>query len=150
MIDARRSARDCLWDMNMPHRNWWISTSYWNWTASLIINVLKTNIIMKNFSWPEICICTANSYGAAPHFRLRRYDWFWPPSKIITIIFSEGIRRFPMPNLVLKTIIMIKKVYRLKICIFMAPSRGLHFWPISSISALCLHSITIKKVIMMI
>ena len=29
-----------------------------------------------------------------------------------------------MPNLVLKTIMMIKKVYGLEICVFMAPLRG--------------------------
>ena len=42
--------------------------------------------------------------------------------KIITIIFSEEIKRFYIPNLVLKTIMMIKKVYGLEICVFMAPS----------------------------
>ena len=47
-----------------------------------------------------------------------------PPSKIITIIFSDGNRWFPMPTLVLKMIIMIKKVYGLEICVFMALLRG--------------------------
>ena len=45
-------------------------------------------------------------------------------SKIITIIFSEGNGRLPMPNLVLKTIRMIKKVYGAEICVFMAPLGG--------------------------
>ena len=51
-----------------------------------------------------------------------------------------------MPNLVLKTIMMIKKFYGLEICVFMAPSRGATsgllfsvfftlFKPVSSISA---------------
>ena len=47
-----------------------------------------------------------------------------PPSKIITFIIFKGIKRFPMPNLVLKTIMMIKKVYGAEICVFVAPPRG--------------------------
>ena len=65
-----------------------------------------------------------------------------------------------MPNLVLKTIMMIKKVYGLKICVFVAPSRGATsglslsavfslFYPVLSISALFSYSLTIKKIIMM-
>ena len=65
-----------------------------------------------------------------------------------------------MPNLVLKTIMKVNKVYGAEICVFMAPSRGATsglsvsaifslFEPVSSISALYLHSITIRKVIMM-
>ena len=79
-----------------------------------------------------------------------------PPSKIITFIFSFGIRWFPIPNLVLRTIIMVKKVYGLKICVFVACSRGATsgsslsavftlYQPILLISALCLHFTTMKK-----
>ena len=42
------------------------------------------------------------------------------PSKTITFIFSVELGQFPMPNLVLKTIITIKKPYGVKICVFMA------------------------------
>ena len=66
-----------------------------------------------------------------------------------------------MPNLVLRTIIMIKKVYGAEICVFLGRLRGVTsglslsavyslFQPVSSISALYLHSITIIKPIMMI
>ena len=76
--------------------------------------------------------------------------------KIITIILSDGNRRFPIPNLVMKTIMMIKKVYGLKICVFVTPLCGATsgllfsavlslFLPVLSISALCVHSVTIKK-----
>ena len=47
-----------------------------------------------------------------------------PPSKIITFICSFGIRWFPIPNLVLRTTMMIKMVYGLEICVFVARSRG--------------------------
>ena len=61
---------------------------------------------------------------ASCYFQWKVQQNIRPPSKIITIIFSEGIRRFLMPNLVLKTIMMIKKVYGAEICVFMAPTRG--------------------------
>ena len=49
-----------------------------------------------------------------------------PPSKFNTFVFSLENRRFPMPNLVLKTIMRIKrkKVYGAGIFVFTAPSLG--------------------------
>ena len=58
-----------------------------------------------------------------PKWRL--FGVFWPEAKTLrTIIFLKGNGQFPMPNLVLKTIKMVKKVYGLEICVLMAPSRG--------------------------
>ena len=67
--------------------------------------------------------------------------------------FSEGNMRFHMPNLVMKTIMMIEKVYGAEISVFMAPLRGATsglslstvftlFLPFLSISAFYLHSTT--------
>ena len=46
------------------------------------------------------------------------------PAKSSLSYFFQGIRWFPVPNLVLKTIMMIKYVYGLEICVFEASSRG--------------------------
>ena len=137
-----------LW-RNVKREPYSIGRCFFQWFIHIVRGLHPWNIVEIMICCPRLrlkLLMYANEVLVICH--LYNKSIWRPPSKIITIIFSEGIRWFPVPNLVLKTIMMIKKVYGLEICVFLAPSYGATsglslsavftlFQPVSMISALC-------------